>query len=119
MASSFPGLLSWPSAIVLATVMVVAPLSASAQPRDPRDVETQQLGPADPGAQDPAPDTPRLQKKLPGAPGKLPKVGSADHGRGLDFLLDALKVAPDEDSAKYVEARIWALWMQTPSDTAA
>jgi tetratricopeptide (TPR) repeat protein len=30
-----------------------------------------------------------------------------------------LKVAPDEASAKHVEARIWALWMQTPSDTAA
>jgi len=30
-----------------------------------------------------------------------------------------LKAAPDEASAKHVEARIWALWMQTPSDTAA
>src|SRR6201990_351731 len=61
---------------------------------------------------------PKQQKKLPEAPGKLPKVGS-DRTRGLDFLLGALKAAPDEASAKYVEARIWALWMQTPSDTAA
>ena len=60
----------------------------------------------------------KQQKKLPEAPGKLPKVG-ADRTRGLDFLLGALKVAPDEASAKHVEARIWALWMQTPSDTAA
>ena len=30
-----------------------------------------------------------------------------------------MKAAPDEASAKHVEARIWALWMQTPSDTAA
>jgi tetratricopeptide (TPR) repeat protein len=41
------------------------------------------------------------------------------HARNLDFLLGALKVAPDEESAKAVEARIWALWTATPSDTAA
>jgi tetratricopeptide (TPR) repeat protein len=68
-------------------------------------------------AQDPRP-APKQQKKPPEAPGKLPKVG-ADRGRGLDFLFGALKAAPDEASAKHVEARIWALWLQTPSDTAA
>jgi tetratricopeptide (TPR) repeat protein len=57
-------------------------------------------------------------KKLPEAPAKLPKVGN-DRTRGLDFLFGALKAAPDEASAKHVEARIWAIWMQTPSDTAA
>jgi tetratricopeptide (TPR) repeat protein len=57
-------------------------------------------------------------KKLPEAPAKLPKVGN-DRARGLDFLFGALKAAPDEASAKHVEARIWAIWMQTPSDTAA
>src|ERR1700712_5487384 len=56
------------------------------------------------------------QKKLPEAPAKLPKV---DRTKNLDFLFGALKAAPDEASAKHVEARIWALWMQTPSDTAA
>jgi tetratricopeptide (TPR) repeat protein len=61
---------------------------------------------------------PKTEKKLPEAPSKLPKVG-ADRTRGLDFLFGALKAAPDEASAKHVEARIWALWMQTPSDTAA
>src|ERR1700687_3371302 len=66
-------------------------------------------------AQDPRATPP---KKLPDAPSKLPKVG-ADRTRGLDFLFGALKAAPDEASAKHVEARIWALWMQTPSDTAA
>src|SRR3954463_1017038 len=68
-------------------------------------------------AQDPRVAPPK-QKKLPEAPSKLPKVG-ADRSRGLDFLFGALKAAPDEASAKHVEARIWALWMQTPSDTAA
>src|SRR5271167_1771113 len=61
---------------------------------------------------------PKQQKKLPDAPGKLPKVG-ADKTRGLDFLFGALKAAPDEASAKHVEARIWAIWLQTPSDTTA
>src|ERR1700736_3096439 len=67
---------------------------------------------------DPELAPPTKQKKLPEAPSKLPKVG-ADRTRGLDFLFGALKAAPDEASAKHVEARIWAIWMQTPSDTAA
>ena len=58
------------------------------------------------------------QKKLPDAPAKLPKV-PADKTRGLDFLFGALKAAPDEASAKHVEGRIWAIWLQTPSDTVA
>jgi tetratricopeptide (TPR) repeat protein len=36
----------------------------------------------------------------------------------LDRLFEALKVAPDEDSAKYVENRIWAIWLASSSDTA-
>ena len=55
-------------------------------------------------------------KKLPEPPAKLPRI-AGDRTRGLDFLFGALKVAPDEASAKHVEARIWALWTTTPSDT--
>jgi tetratricopeptide (TPR) repeat protein len=76
------------------------------------------LAPALACAQNPKLAPQRQQKRLPEAPAKLPSVG-ADRGRGLDFLFGALKAAPDEASAKHVEARIWALWMQTPSDTAA
>jgi tetratricopeptide (TPR) repeat protein len=61
---------------------------------------------------------PKQQQKMPEAPGRTPKV-SADKTRGLDFLFGALRAAPDAASAKHVEARIWALWLQTPSDTAA
>src|SRR4051794_20839188 len=86
------------TAIVLAATMAVAPMAA--------------------WAQDPRVAPPKNQKKPPEAPAKLPKV-SADKTRGLDFLFGALKAAPDEASAKHVEARIWAVWMQTPSDTAA
>ena len=68
-------------------------------------------------AQDDPRTTPPKQK-LPEAPAKLPKVGG-DKTKGLDFLFGALKVAPDEASARHVEARIWAVWLQTPSDTVA
>jgi tetratricopeptide (TPR) repeat protein len=61
-------------------------------------------------------EPPGKPKKLPEAPAKLPKV---DRTKNLDFLFGALKAAPDEVSAKHVEARIWAIWLQTPSDTAA
>src|SRR5438045_5496114 len=88
--------LRFPDAILIAAALAVAPSLAFAQdnPRAPK------------------------QRKLPEAPAKLPKVG-ADRTRGLDFLFGALKAAPDEASARHVEARIWAVWMQTPSDTAA
>ncbi|TYO68337.1 tetratricopeptide repeat protein [Bradyrhizobium hipponense] len=62
------------------------------------------------------PAPPGTQKKIPEAPAKLPKV---DRTKNLDFLFGALKAAPDEASAKHVEARIWAIWIHTPSDTAA
>jgi tetratricopeptide (TPR) repeat protein len=68
--------------------------------------------------QDDLPDPSPKQKKLPEAPSKLPKV-PADRSRGLEFLFGALKAAPDDASARAVEARIWALWLQTPSDTAS
>src|SRR5215470_3243612 len=88
--------LRFPQAVLIALTLAVGPSFALAQ------------------------DNPRAQKqrKLPEAPSKLPKVGS-DRTKGLDFLFGALKAAPDDASAKHVEARIWAIWMQTPSDTAA
>jgi tetratricopeptide (TPR) repeat protein len=51
-------------------------------------------------------------------PKDLPKPQRADRVRGLDFLFEALKVAPDADSAKHIENRIWALWIASGSDTA-
>jgi tetratricopeptide (TPR) repeat protein len=97
MASRFSTVRHCRIAVLLAATIAVAPIAALAQ---------DQRAPA------------KQQKKLPEAPGKLPKVG-ADRTRGLDFLFGALKAAPDQASAKHVEARIWALWLQTPSDTAA
>ena len=83
------------SALVVAALLAAMPLAASAQ-------DDQSAG--------------GKPKKLPEAPSKLPR---ADKTRGLDFLFGALKAAPDEESAKHVESQIWAIWLRTPSDTAA
>ena len=69
-------------------------------------------------AQSPDANSPRLQKKSPVAPAK-PLRSKSDRFKNLDFLFGALKAAPDAESAKAVEARIWAVWTSTPSDTAA
>jgi tetratricopeptide (TPR) repeat protein len=98
MAARFLHLGSLSSVLVVAALIAAAPASAQ---DDPRVIPP-----------------PKQQKKLPEAPSKLPKIGS-DRVKGLDFLFGALKAAPDEASAKHVESRIWALWLQTPSDTAA
>src|SRR5215468_5959336 len=52
------------------------------------------------------------------APDKLPRAARGDRTKNLDFLFEALKAAPDADSAKLVESRIWALWFTSGSDTA-
>src|SRR5437764_14652833 len=51
-------------------------------------------------------------------PDKLPRAPRGDRFKNLDFLFEALKAAPDADSAKLVEGRIWALWIASGSDTA-
>ena len=51
-------------------------------------------------------------------PDKLPRVQRGDRTKNLDFLFEALNVAPDADIAKLVESRIWALWLASGSDTA-
>jgi tetratricopeptide (TPR) repeat protein len=51
-------------------------------------------------------------------PSTLPKPQHGDKTQNLDRLFEALKVAPDNESAKFVENRIWAIWLSSPSDTA-
>ena len=50
-------------------------------------------------------------------PGDLPRVEYGAPSYNLNTLFDALKIAPDEVSAKAIEDRIWALWMVSGSDT--
>src|SRR5262245_64156966 len=51
-------------------------------------------------------------------PSTLPRAQRGDKTQNLDRLFAALKVAPDDDSAKYIENRIWAIWLASTSDTA-
>jgi tetratricopeptide (TPR) repeat protein len=64
----------------------------------------------------------QAQAPAPGAaavePDKAPPEKKADRGRSIDFLFEALKAAPDAETAKLVESRIWALWLASGSDTA-
>jgi tetratricopeptide (TPR) repeat protein len=53
-----------------------------------------------------------------GPPKKLPQVRRGDRAHNIDFLFGALKAAPDNETAKAIEQRIWALWMHSRSDTA-
>ena len=50
-------------------------------------------------------------------PNDPPRPEHGERTYGLDTLFDALKVAPDAESAKAIENRIWALWMVSGSDT--
>src|SRR5918998_3049971 len=56
-----------------------------------------------------APPTPRA---------KHPRPNNAERSGNLEFLFGALKAAPDAESAKGVENRILALWLNSGSDTA-
>jgi tetratricopeptide (TPR) repeat protein len=60
-------------------------------------------------------------RDLPSAPTNPPVTNPAP-GRGspaviLDTLFNALKIAPDEASAKAIEERIWAIWISSGGDT--
>jgi tetratricopeptide (TPR) repeat protein len=96
MQPKFPAVRRTSIGLLLTAVMVATPALAQAPPRL----------------------NPPQDKKLPQPPAKLPRI-LKDRTRGLDFLFGALKVAPDDDSARHVEARIWALWARTSSDTTA
>jgi tetratricopeptide (TPR) repeat protein len=50
-------------------------------------------------------------------PNDLPRPGRVDRTMTLDTLFEALKIAPDAETAKAIEDRIWALWMVSGSDT--
>jgi tetratricopeptide (TPR) repeat protein len=51
------------------------------------------------------------------APSELPPVAHGDPMSNLDTLFKALKIAPDDASARAIESRIWAVWTISGSDT--
>jgi tetratricopeptide (TPR) repeat protein len=50
-------------------------------------------------------------------PVETPRAPRSQPPHNLDFLFDALKVAPDDTSAKAIKDRIWALWLSSGGDT--
>src|SRR5262245_43808981 len=90
---------------LIASAAVLALLAGPAQ----RPVQAQTIAP---------PNQPGKAIEPMQAPKDLPKPQQGDRTRNLDFLFGALKAAPDADTAKQVEARIWALWTASGSDTA-
>lgn len=51
------------------------------------------------------------------SPPTAPQSGRGGSTFNLDTLFEALKIAPDDASAKAIEDRIWAIWMSSDSDT--
>lgn len=73
-------------------------------------------------AAEPAPKGPNLPPRLSPKPDWVHPPGETSrpgHERAynLDTLFEALKVAPDNESARAIEQRIWALWIVSGSDT--
>jgi tetratricopeptide (TPR) repeat protein len=50
-------------------------------------------------------------------PGDLSPAGHGGQTYSLDTLFGALKIAPDETSARAIEERIWMVWIASGSDT--
>jgi tetratricopeptide (TPR) repeat protein len=50
-------------------------------------------------------------------PSDLPRSERGEQTYSLDTLFGALKIAPDQASAKAIEGRIWAVWIASGSDT--
>jgi tetratricopeptide (TPR) repeat protein len=80
----------------------------------PAPVLPTEISPVQAAPPDPTPPEPKMVEP----PANLPKPQRGDRVRNLDFLFEALKLAPDEASAKHIEERIWALWIGSQSDTA-
>ena len=82
----------FPAIVVAAALAIpaVSPLASTAVAQTPRD--------------------------LPSAP-NAPQNGRGGATFSLDTLFGALKIAPDDASAKAIEDRIWAIWMASDSDT--
>jgi tetratricopeptide (TPR) repeat protein len=72
-----------------------------------------------PGTQPPEAHPPTGEPLKPiEPPTNLPRPQHGDRTQNLDKLFDALKIAPSDESAKFVENRIWALWLSSGGDTA-
>ncbi len=51
-------------------------------------------------------------------PANAPRQQRGERTHNLDFLFEALKIAPTEESAKAIADRIWGIWLASGGDTA-
>jgi tetratricopeptide (TPR) repeat protein len=72
---------------------------------------------AAPAAGQGKPDAPAAPPEATKPRGGAPHSERGDRAYNLDTLFEALKIAPDEPSAKAIEDRIWSQWMVSGSDT--
>jgi Tetratricopeptide repeat len=126
MANRFHALLA---AALLATVPATSALAQAPSPKAPApSAPAPDVQPPAPDTQPPAPDVkppegaepkvgPNPEPKMVEPPTNLPRPQTGDAKINLDKLFEALKIAPTEESAKYVENRIWALWLSAGGDT--
>ncbi len=56
-------------------------------------------------------------KELLSPPSDLSRNRHGESTYSLDTLFSALKIAPDQTRAKAIEERIWAIWIESGSDT--
>src|SRR5215510_1608504 len=124
MANRFHALVA---AALLTTVPAVSALAQVPEPNVPAPNAPAPNAPG-PDAQVPGPEVkppegaepkigPNPEPKMVEPPANLPKPQTGDAKINIDKLFEALKIAPTDESAKYVENRIWALWVAAGGDT--
>src|SRR5215813_6110532 len=96
--------------------MILVALAAVLAAAQPASAQAPSPGPSPGPSQGPL-EKPPGRQDLVEPPASPPKLRRGDRTHNLDFLFGALKVAPDEASAKHIEERIWALWLASGSDT--
>src|SRR5256714_4345324 len=111
------------AAALLATLPAASALAQSPNVHPPEANPPQGDGPKIDPTPEPriGPPEPKIgpdpEPKLVEPPANLPRPPTGDSKINIDKLFEALKIAPTEDSAKYVEGRIWALWLAAGGDT--
>jgi tetratricopeptide (TPR) repeat protein len=93
--------------LTFASIALVTAVAASFP--GPTQAQTPEIAPPGPGGEPPQPVEP---------PADLPRAQRGDPANNLERLFTALRVAPDAESAKKVESRIWAVWAAGGGDTA-
>jgi tetratricopeptide repeat protein len=116
-------------AALLATIPAVSALAQAPAPNAPGpDAQAPAPNAPTPDAQAPVPEVkppegaepkigPNPEPKMVEPPANLPRPQTGDSKINIDKLFEALKIAPTDESAKYVENRIWALWLAAGGDT--